>query len=270
MSEMAEDTEFTTEAATEQMSESESEPVTEQHAEAVTETEEAENKPKKEKVQEKKEETEAVTIRETEISTEEETEITETAPIDVKLAKEYSELVPEDRNPKEAGYPQMLKLAVTNPTKEDAELRLYFWDYDGAETDAGNIPKEILTECCKELLFPACGEISSYPAYLMSESGEEILETVWLKSDWLDDQMIAKYLDVTIPAGCMYIDSIMLLNYEAENVVVSPVVLSDDSVMDFDKCLFTWEEKVAEADVCQKVLLFYRQSPVSHPWSSYS
>lgn len=56
-------------------------------------------------------------------------------PVTVDLELEPSEPTEECPDPEGAGLSQKLKVTAVNPTQGDAELRLYFWDYSGKESD---------------------------------------------------------------------------------------------------------------------------------------
>ena len=155
-------------------------------------------------------------------------------PAEVKL-----ELVPSDPAA-ECMDMQTLKVAASNPTDTDADLRLYFWDYSGTETD--NVPKEELTEACETVRFPACGDVASFPVMMAGESGT-VYEEFYLQEEWNDGVLSGRYLEVNLPAGCELQSDVSVMNDLAEKVVVSPVIFMEDTSLDFDRLILMWNNK---------------------------
>lgn len=182
---------------------------------------------------------------------EEETEVVE--PVTVKLELEPSEPTAECPDPKQAGLPQKLKVSVMNPTENDAELRLYFWNYTGGETDGKNIPDEVLTEACGDVEFPACDDNNCFPVVMTDENGSETYGQFCLQDEPEGEQLIARYLEAVIPAGYTLSDSIPVINDLAETVVVSAAVYPEEVDTEFDKCVITWKENALETEEDTKV-----------------
>lgn len=186
--------------------------------------------------------------KETESDTEpkEETKVEE--PVKVKLELEPSEVTAECPDPQQAGLPQKLKVSVNNPTEEDAELRFYFWDYSGEETDGKNIPDEVLTEACGDVRFPSCDADNRFPVVLTGENGSEAYGEFWMREELEDGELAARYLEVDIPAGYAFSESFPVVNDLAETVVVSASIYPEGADPKFDKFAITWKETAEEKE----------------------
>lgn len=169
-------------------------------------------------------------------------------PVTVKLELDPLEPTAECPDPKQAGLPQKVKVSAMNPTESDAELRLYFWDYSGGETDGKNIPDEVLTEACGDVQFPACDDNNSFPVLMTDENGNETYGQFCMQDETEEGQFIARYLEANIPAGYTLSDSFQVSNDLAETVVVSVAVYAEEADTEFDKCVITWNEHTAESE----------------------
>lgn len=176
----------------------------------------------------------------------EETKVEEEVKVTLEL--EASEPTAECPDPEQAGLLQKLKVSAENPTEDDAELRLYFWDYSGKETDGKKIPDEVLTEACGDVEFPSCEDNNCFQVLLTGENGSEAYGAFYLREDREEEQLMARYLEVDLPAGYAFTDSFPVLNDLAETVVVSADISSEGADIRLDKCAITWREKAKEPE----------------------
>lgn len=207
-----------------------------------------ETRPDEQKKPVKPEETETEQRKEPESTAEAETREAES--VKVELVLEPSS--PEAELPEQAGASQNLKISALNPTEEDAELRLYFWDYGGGETDGKKIPEEALSEACGDVKFPSFEDNSSIPVLFTGDNSSEAYGELSLKEELEEGQLTARYLEVDIPAGYAFLDSVAVLNDLAETVVVSAAVYPEDEDTGFDKCVITWKETEVETKEPEK------------------
>ena len=239
-------------------------------AEAVTEAEEqteAETKPVKDKKEEteketsvlevhSEKETEVVTERVTEKDTEkasetvaeEMTEEMELIPVQVHLNIEPAEMSEDGSDPGQSGKAQKVKFSVSNPSTESADLRLYFWDYDGEEKNGQNISRSILTDVCEDIVIPECRETGTFPVVMTDVEGMAAYEQAFLRSEQEEGNVISRYLEISIPAGYSCEESFQILDEQAETIVISPVVFPAELETDqeYDKCVLTWNKKTEE------------------------
>ena len=166
--------------------------------------------------------------------------------VKVTLELEASEPSKECPDPKQAGFSQKLRLSAENPSEEDAELRIYFWDYDGEETDGEKIPDEVLTEACGDVEFPSCGDVNCFPVVLTGEDGSEADSKFYLQEETEEGQLTARFMEMELPAGYAFSESLSLLNDLAETVVVGVAVFPEDAAAQYEKCVITWNEKAKE------------------------
>lgn len=175
----------------------------------------------------------------------EETKVEEEVKVTLEL--EASEPTKECPDPKQAGLIQKLKVSAENPTAEDAELRLYFWDYSGKETDGEKIPDEALTEVCGDVKFPSCDDDNCFQVVLTGKDGSEAYDKFQLQEEMEEEQLTARFFELDLPAGYAFSDSVPILNGLAETVVVSADVFPEEADNQYDKCTITWNEKAEEA-----------------------
>jgi len=240
-------------------------------AEAVTETEEqteAETKPVKDKKEEteketsvlevhSEKETEAVTERVTEKDTEkasetvaeEMTEEMELIPVQVHLNIEPAEMPEDGSDPGQSGQAQKVKFSVANPSTESADLRLYFWDYDGEEKNGQNISRSMLTDVCEDIIIPECRETGTFPVVMTDIEGMAAYEQAFLRSEQEEGNVISRYLEISIPAGYSCEESFQILAEQEETIVISPVVFPAELETDqeYDKCVLTWNKKLRKS-----------------------
>lgn len=198
-----------------------------------------------------KEQTEEEQMQEKEPEREEEgngeTEAAEPAKAEVKV--EISGITGEYP---EQGFPQILKVSAANPTDVDTELRIYFWDYSGGETDGENIPDETLTEACGDIGFPSSDSSNAFQVLLTGTDGSQAYGEIRIREELENGQLTARYLDADIPAGYTLSDSFPVLSELAETVVVSTAVYPEELDAGADKCVITWKEKTAEAEETER------------------
>lgn len=144
---------------------------------------------------------------------------------------------------REQGSFQKFQVSAVNPTDEDVELRLYFWDYAGEEMDGKKIKKEILTDVCEDFKLPDFGESPYYSTFLVGAGQEQINAEYIIQNEMKDNVLTARYLTVNLFAGCTLEDTILITDDLAENIVVSPIVCQMDEELEFDKLVIQWNEK---------------------------
>lgn len=169
-------------------------------------------------------------------------------PVMVKLELEPLEPTADCPDPKQAGLTQKLKVSAMNPTEKEAEVRIYFWDFSGEETDGKNIPDEVLTEACGDVGFPPCDETNCFPVLMKGEDGNGVYGQFCLQEETEEEQIIARYIEAIIPAGYTILESVPVTNDVAETIVVSAAVYPEESEAEYDKCIITWNEKVPEPE----------------------
>lgn len=244
--EITEQAETETAAVEEHLTESNQPETSNTEKTQMTETDEKKEITEQEEITEKQ--TEKQTEKKEPESTAEQNEETKVAePVKVTLELEPSEPAAECPDPKQAGFPQKLKVSAMNRAGTDAELRLYFWDYSGGEADGRNIPDEVLTEACGDVKFPSCEDNNCFPVVLTGENGNESYGDIWLRDETEGGNLIARYLEVDIPAGYAFSDSFPVVSDLAETVVVSAAVYPEEADTKFDKCIITWNETAEEA-----------------------
>lgn len=169
-------------------------------------------------------------------------------PVTVSLERELTTNSPEEIG-QQAGMIQKLKVSAVNPSNEDAALRLYFWDYEGGETDGNLIPEEELTVGCMEIQFPDADDVNCLPVKMVDENGTEFYGTFLLQEEIEEGICTARYLETDLPAGCQILDSISIQDDQAETVVADAVVYPEEMMEDGEtkKYIITWNEAMEEA-----------------------
>lgn len=140
------------------------------------------------------------------------------------------------------GLPHQFHVLAENPMKEDMQLRISFWEYEGTETDGNAVAEEELIIPCGDVKFPFCDERDCFSARLIEENGNVFYETFYLQEEWLDGELIARYFAGDIPAGCSFSEDILISNDLPETLVVSTSIYSENLPEKSDKCLLTWVE----------------------------
>lgn len=167
-------------------------------------------------------------------------------PAKVELALEILNPTQECPDPKQAGLSQKLKVSAVNPTEDTEKLRLYFWDYNGEETDGRNISDKVLTEACEDVEFPSANENSCLPIALAGENGEEAYGEFCLREEMEAGQLTARYLETDLPAGYGFSETIMVANDLAEAIAVSAAFYPKETDEESEKCVVTWNEAAGE------------------------
>ncbi|WP_283683455.1 SpaA isopeptide-forming pilin-related protein [Parablautia sp. Marseille-Q6255] len=173
-------------------------------------------------------------------------EIQMTELVEITLTRELLESSDEVPDPEAAGTVQNLKVDAFNPMQEDMKLRIYFWDYQGSETNGKMIPEELLTEACNEITFPTCNEDGSFPVMITNQEGNIWNASAYLCETREAEKLTARYIEMDIPKGDMLTGTFPLLNDQAETVVASAIVSPENATNVFEKCIIGWKEKVAE------------------------
>lgn len=168
--------------------------------------------------------------------------------LDAKISIEMDDAMAEQADPFAAGSVQKLKIQATNQSEESAVLKIYFWDYEGTETDARAIQDESLVIPCEEISFTKWDQNFSFPVYLMSNSGEEALENAQMKAEYSADHLVSRYLEFEMPAHYSLIDNFQIVDEEAEHVVCYPIFTVDDEEYKQDKVIASWNEKASEEE----------------------
>lgn len=182
--------------------------------------------------------------------TEQETKVAEEIeticePVTVSLERELSTTSPEEMK-QQAGAVQKLKVSAINPSKEDAALRLYFWEYEGENKNGNMISEEELTVGCMDVQFPDVDAANGLSVKMTEENGTEFYGTFSLQEEIEEGICTARYLEADLPAGCQLLDVISVWNDQAETVVVDAVVYPEEMMEEGEtkKCVITWNEVV--------------------------
>ena len=173
--------------------------------------------------------------------------------LEAKVVAEAGATTLETENPDAAGNPKMLKLMATNQSDETAYFRVYFWDYEGEETNIGAISDEVLKQPCEEIIVSKDGQEREFPVYVVSNSGEEAVETVSMKSEYVADRLSARYLEMELPSHYSLTDTFWLTDLEAEKVVLDPVFVVDTEKYKQDRTFAVWTEKKESEENVSKV-----------------
>lgn len=231
--------ESVTESATEVFDETNAVESEEQETESETE-----QLPESESEQDASEERESNMTEETEPVSEE--TVTEAAPekenakgeVQAILSLETQNQTTEGKEPGQAGTLQKVKLSVSNPNNTDAELRLYFWDYEGTEVSGKNIPKEILTKANDSIEFPDSAEQMSVE--ITDFTGYRYSEQVSFQKEMEGEELLGRYICVHVPAEYAMEEVIPFYDEFAEKVVISMEVFPEDYETEYDPFLISW------------------------------
>ena len=240
--ECTEETDRETEVETAAPSETEicTEPVTEeaeQNGQIPVMKEEREEQPTKEETETVPSETEA---SESEIVRADYSEL-----LDANISVEREDSSDAVEYSDAAGNPKKLKLMATNQSDETAYFRLYFWDYDGEERNTKEIPDELLQNPCEDIIVSKCGQENNFSVYVVSDSGEEAVETVAMRSEYASDQLTARYLEMELPSHCSLIDTFQMTDEKAEKIVLDPILVVEEEEYKQDRAMSVWIEKAA-------------------------
>lgn len=164
--------------------------------------------------------------------------------LEAKISVKADESTLEEGDPDTAGNPKKLKLTVTNRSEDTASFRLYFWDYEGEENHADAILDEILTQPCEDIHVVKQGQENQFTVSVVSGSGEEAVETVSLKEDYVSDRLSARYLELELPSQYSLKDTFQMTDDIAEKVVLDPVFLAEEKEYEQERAMAVWTEKL--------------------------
>ncbi|MCF0134745.1 MAG: hypothetical protein HUJ72_12830, partial [Blautia sp.] len=190
-------------------------------------------------------------VSETEAATETAKEI---IPVTVVMNLDLMQAPESGSAPGEAGSAQKVTIFAENPSEDDADLRLYFWDYTGEEKNGHYIFRSMLTDVCEEVEILECKDTGAFPVVLCDAEGARTYEQASIHNEYDGDRVIARYLEISVLAGYSLEGSFQVTTETAETVVASPVVLPAElePEVEYSKCVMEWHEKPEEVTVASE------------------
>lgn len=167
--------------------------------------------------------------------------------LEAQIAVEPVDEASSEKGSDTVSNPKMLKLTVSNQSDETAYFRVYFWDYEGEDAGLNNIPDEMLTDPCEDIVISKDGKEKEFPVYMMSNSGEEVVETVYIRTEFVADQLSARYLELELPSHYSLTDTFQLIDEEAEKVLLDPMFVVGEEEYKQDRIMAEWAAKKEEA-----------------------
>lgn len=141
----------------------------------------------------------------------------------------------------QAGDAIPLNIEAENPTEEDVQLRLYFWDYSEELPSDRESWSDILRDACADVQVSEFKDTEKMSVELTKGTEKVTADAEWIQEKDTED-VTSCYMALDMPAQTSGAFTIQAVSENAETVTVVPVMVSDTEEVSGNALQMTWAE----------------------------